>query len=368
MFVVPCFGFGGLEQVLLSIVRGLDRSRFNPSFCALLTPEPELFEQVKGLDMPCYVLDKGEGLNYSMPFRLGRVLAREKVHLVNSHDIGATLYAAPAARLARVRSVIHTDHSQILAKSKYLPVYGWILRNMVTRSIAVSQDLENYLTGTFGVRSDRIETIPNGIDVSRFSGQGEVEYLYGELGIARGEKVVGSVGRLMEQKGMEYLLRAFRLVHERTGDARLVIIGEGELKEDLVNLARELEIGERVVFAGIRRDIPALLRFFDVFALASLWEGQPISIMEAMAAGRPIVATDVGGNAEILEHGRNGRIVPSKDPEAMAASIASLLADPPLADELGRNAHEYAEKVLSSSAMVERYESAFGSVLAGGRP
>ena len=363
MFVVPCFGFGGLEQVVISILKALDRSRFNPSFCSLIDPEPALYGEIEKLGLPCHVLDKGEGVNLALPFRLSRDFRSEKIQLVNSHDIGATLYAAPAARLAGVRHVVHTEHSQILAKSKFPGVYGWLLRNMVAHSITVSSDLENHLIGEFGVGPGRVTTIPNGIDASIFSGERNTEGLRNELGIGENDTVIGSIGRLTPQKGVEYLLEAFEIVHKRNPETRLVLVGDGELKEDLAGLALDLGILDSVLLTGNRRDIPHLLALFDILALASLWEGQPITIMEAMAAGKPIVATDAGGNAEILDHGRNGRIVPVKDPAALAESIHILLSDRQAAGMLGGNARDYAERKLSSSAMVERYEAVYTSVL-----
>ena len=146
MFIVPCFGFGGLEKVVLSIVKNIDRSRFNPSFCTLLRPEPELMSKLEQFDLPCYILQKKDKLDVSLFFRLRKVLAAENVQIINSHDIGATLYAAPAARLAGVGRVVHTDHSQIMTMRQHLGVYRWIFRNLVTYSITVSKDLESYLT------------------------------------------------------------------------------------------------------------------------------------------------------------------------------------------------------------------------------
>jgi len=189
MFVVPCFGFGGLEKVVLSIVKNIDRSRFNPSFCTLLRPEPELMKEIEQYDLPCYVLPKRDGPDISILFKLRKLLAAEKVQLVNSHDIGATLYAAPAARLAGASRVVHTDHSQILAKHKHLGVYRWIFKNLVSHSITVSKDLESYLTGEMGVHPGRITTIPNGIDIELFAAERDLSYLYKEFDIGPGDEV-----------------------------------------------------------------------------------------------------------------------------------------------------------------------------------
>ena len=365
MFVVPCFGYGGLEQVLINIVRDLDRSRFTPSFCSLVEPEPDLYAELKGHDLACHVIEKGDGVKPSLPLKLSRLFRAERVDLVNAHDIGATFYAAPAASLGRVPAFVHTDHSQILAKTKYPGVYRWIWKNLVDFSITVSEDLEEHLVARYGVRPDRVCTIPNGIDTGRFAAGGRTAELRDELGISAGDRVIGTIGRLMRQKGMPYLLEAFRILHAGAPGTTLVIVGDGEERDGLEKLARESGIADKVIFAGIRRDIPDLLAMFDIFTLASLWEGQPITIMEAMAAGRPIVATDAGGTAEVLDSGRYGIIVPKEDPEALARSIRELLDDPARAGRLGEEARIRAEAELSSAAMTKKYEEVFESVYGG---
>jgi len=364
MLVTPCFGYGGLEQVVLSIVARIDRSRFHPSFCTLLAPEPVLYREMERLDLPCYILDKGEGISAGLPFRLAAVMRKERVRLVNTHDIGATLYAAASSRLSGVRTLIHTDHSQILTKKKYRAVYRFVMRNLVDFSIAVSSDLEEHLVNVLGVSRNAVTTIPNGIDTARFSVKGDTSRIRRELGIGESERIIGSIGRLTKQKGMAHLIRAFTTVAARDANTRLVIVGDGELRLELERLCRELGVREKVVFMGIRMDVPVLLSLFDVFAIASLWEGQPIAIMEAMAAGKPIVATDVGGNSEILAGGKYGLLVPAGDAEALAASIARLLVDKSLASKLAGEARAFALRELGAPAMVARYERVFEENLA----
>ena len=365
MFVVPCLGFGGLERVVLDLVRGLDRSRFEPSLCSLLEPHTGMIEATRDLNIAVHVLPKGNGVNYFLPFRLSSLFMRKRVHLVNAHDIGATLYAAAAARLAGVRHVVHTDHSQILTKRGFLPVYRWVFRHGISHATVVSEHLRRYLLDTFSLPEARVTTIPNGIDVERFAVPLDTSSLHRELGIREGALVIGSIGRLMEQKGMEYLLQAFARLSRRGSDMKLVIVGEGELRQDLECLARHLQVSDRVVFTGIRNDIPHLMRLFDVFVLPSLWEGQPITIVEAMAAGRAIVATDVGGNAEILHHGEFGVLVSPRDENALADAIDALLSDAARAGGLGKRAASHAERELTSASMVRRYEELFAAIAMG---
>ena len=363
MFITPCFGVAGLEQVVLNIIHCLDRTKFNPSFCSFMEPDPTMYEKLMKLDLPCYILSKKIGIDYFLPVKLHNVLIKEKVDLVNSHDIGATIYAAPAGRLAGIKKVIHTEHSQILTKSKYFCLYRWIMKNWVSFAITVSYDLEKYFIKKMRVSNNKVETIPNGIDIHKFESYEDITYLKKYFQIGENEKIIGSIGRLTEQKAYEYLLRAFNIVLKDSPNTKLIIVGEGNLRESLEKLSRNLQIEDRVIFTGIRQDIPNLLRLFDVFALSSLWEGQPITIMEAMAAGKPIVVTDVGGNREILGQDKYGLIVPPKQPVALAKAISKVLSDKKLAEKLGNDAKAYSTEKLSHLGMVRKYESVFDSVI-----
>ena len=381
MIVVPCFGYGGLEQVVLHLARGLDRGRFTPSVCSLLPPEPPLLEELLSTGVPCHVLDKGAGVNPVLPLRLARLMRREGIRLVNSHDVGATIYAAPAARLAGVRHVVHTDHSQILALKKRLWLFRGLLRGWTSFSVTVSHELERHLVERLGVAPRAVATVPNAVDTERFAAGGDAAGLRRELGLPPDAVVVGSIGRLTEQKGYAHLLRAFASLAASRPLLRLVITGTGELRGDLEREARAAGIAGRVIFTGVRRDVPTLLALFDVFVLPSLWEGQPITLMEAMAAGRPIVATDVGDNARILGAagtrdgvapppggylaGERGLLVPSGDAAALAAAVGRLADDRGLASSLGARAAAHARGEFDVAAMVRRYEAVYESVLAG---
>lgn len=362
MILTPCFGFGGLERVILGMVANIDRTRFSPLFCTIQEPEKDMYRKIEDLDIPCFIIEKGEGMNYSLPFKLSRLMRRERIDLVNSHDIGATLFAATAARLAGVKRVVHTDHSQILTITRFASAYHWIIRHLVSHSITVSKDLEEFFANTISLDINRITTIPNGIDISRFTISSDSSSLRKEFGIAKNTMVVGTIGRLMEQKGTEYLIRACAQLKERYPDFTLVLVGEGELRTDLEGLTAGLGMDDKIIFTGIRDDTPELLNLFDLFVLPSLWEGQPITIIEAMAAGKPIIATDVGGNAEILQHGEFGVLVPSRDSGKLAEAMEKLFVDRPMARKLGELAQVHAAAELTSASMTRRYEDIFLSL------
>jgi sugar transferase (PEP-CTERM/EpsH1 system associated) len=365
MFVAPCFGVGGLERVILELVANIDRSRFTPSFCTLLAPDREMYRAIERLDLSCSVLDKGDGINLSLPARLARLMRRERIDVVNAHDIGATLYAAPAARLAGISRVVHADHSQILTKTRHTSIYRLVMRRFVEHTVTVSRDLADYLAREYGIERDRITIIPNGIDVSRFADAVDSSRVREELGIGPEKRIIGTIGRLTEQKGTEYLIRAFAGLARDIPDLALVVVGDGELRPGLERLASELGAGSSVVFAGIREEIPEFLNLFDLFVLPSLWEGQPLTLLEAMAAGKPVIAADVGGNVEILRGGDLGVLVPPRNVGVLADAMRRLLADRSLAQDLGRRSRAHAASEFGASKMTRRYERVFDSLLSG---
>jgi glycosyltransferase involved in cell wall biosynthesis len=236
------------------------------------------------------------------------------------------------------------------------------MRRLVTHTIAVSYDLADFLVSEYRIEPERISTIPNGIDVGRFAAGLDVTGIREQLGISGDKRIIGTIGRLMEQKGTEYLIRAYAVLARAHPDTCLVIVGDGELRGGLERLAGDLGVGDSVIFTGIRQDIPEMLTLFDIFVLPSLWEGQPITIMEAMAAGKPVVATDAGGNEEILHRGEFGMIVPTHDPGALCDAIGKLLADRALARQLGERARDQACSELTSAVMTRRHEKIFESL------
>ena len=301
MFVTPAFVYGGLERVILDLVKALDRERFGPMICSLYPPAPGMKPRLDAAGIPFFALDKGDGVNLRLVLELARLFRRERVDLVNAHDIGATFYAGPAARLAGIRRVVHTDHSQVLGLRRRLGMFGAVLRHTAARATTVSEHLRRFLVEKLRYPAARVQVIPNGMDLSAYEKPSADRRA--EFGFGPEDKVIGACGRLTEQKGMIHLVRALPGLLKAQPAARLLIVGDGPQRGELAAEAAERGVGARVTLTGNRDDLPGLMRTMDVFALPSLWEGQPLVLLEAMAAGVPIVATEVGGDAEVLADG-----------------------------------------------------------------
>ena len=226
-----------------------------------------------------------------------------------------------------------------------------VLTPQMNQLIAVSQAIEAKLEAE-GRTTAPIRRIYNGVDLSRYENQEPCCTLPEEYGMEPGSQIVGVVARLEPEKGHPTLLEAWPAVLRSVPDAYLLIVGEGSRRDALEALTRDLHIAHRVVFTGRRDDVPAVTAALDVAVLPSYREAQGLSILEALALSRPVVASDVGGIPEVITDGVTGVLVPPHDPDALAAAIVRLLRDHPYADTLGRAGHDMVHDRFDIGTMV----------------
>ncbi|HET9185409.1 MAG TPA: glycosyltransferase family 4 protein, partial [Solirubrobacterales bacterium] len=293
--------------------------------------------------------------------RLARRLRGERPDLFHAHLSWplAAKWATAAAVLAGRPTVatVHLVPEFRLARSSY-----WQLRALargVDRYIAVSQALADELAGRFHWPREKIDVVYNAVRLERFGGAAPT-FLRAELAGDEQRPVVFTCARLDAQKGLDVLLRAAAAVPE----AVFAIAGEGPLGPSLEGLASELGVADRVRFLGFRRDIPELMAAADVFTLPSLYEGSPLAVLEAMAARRAIVSSAIGGTNEVIVDGESGLLVPPGDPEALAAALRRVLADPGLRESLAANARNRVEERFTPAAMVRSVEHVYEQLLA----
>lgn len=327
-----CRPAGGTEGQLIHLVERLDRDRFSPRVFCLHSPEgygePVVFE-----DAPSEVLDLRVGADPRLPVAIAALawrLRRERVDVVQTHFRDANLVGVSAARLARVPLVVSTRRGVPYWQSET----GLRVLKRLNRSVHVfvanSEATRDRYVESEGLDPRRVEVIPNGLDPTRF-GPLDLERrgrLRRELGLDPVAPVVGIVANLREVKGIDVLLRAFASVLAVVPEARLVVVGEGPDRQRLRAVHDELGLGERARWLGARPDVPDLLQAFDVGVLASHSESFSNSILEYLAAGMPVVVTDVGGAREAVRDGENGFVVPPADAAAMAARLIELLRRP----------------------------------------
>lgn len=303
-------------------------------------------------------------------WRLRRYLIAHPYDIVHTHTSKAGFVGRAAAWMARIPAIVHTVHGFAFHEESSraaLRVYSFLERRAAHwchRLVTVSRFHRQWALELGIGYPGQVVAIPNGIPATRVAQSRSSEAVRAELGIAPETVMVMAPGRLAPQKGLEYLVEAFELLVRRgRRNAVLVIVGDGVLREPLQQKCRELGIDERVVFTGYRADIGDIVSASDYIALPSLREGLSIALLEAMAAGKPIVTTSIGSNLEATDNGRVASIVPPKDAVALADSIEHLLQNPDVAAGLGRAARERFDACYTERRMLDAYVSLYHELL-----
>ena len=358
---------GGAQEHLFGLVSRMDKSRYDVSIVALSPGSAVRKLERAGFDV--LVIDE---LDDAIAVgALAAHLVDVRADVIHNHMYRAELVGTRAAiALGEVGHrrpyVVSTVHSSRIRSDEDRQE----LRDLTTRMdqlIAVSKMIEHKLEDE-GRTGAPIRLIYNGVDLSRYDDQEACCTLPDEYGMEPGSEIVGVVARLEPEKGHPTLLEAWPLVLRSVPDAYLLIVGEGSRRGALEAQARELRIAHRVVFTGRRDDVPAVTAALDVAVLPSYREAQGLSILEAMALSRPVVASNVGGIPEMITDGVTGLLVPPHEPAALAAGIVRLLVDHPLADTLGRAGHDLVHDRFCIQLMVNAVEAIYDEGAAAIRP
>ncbi len=357
--IVHSLGIGGLENGLVNLVNPPSPGIRHVIVC--MSPDGGFRSR---LNQGVEVLSLNKRLGHDLPtfVKLVRLLQRIRPHIVHSRN-WATFDAVLAARLAGVPVVIHGEHGREFTdpegRNSRRNRARRLFAPLVSRFVTVSNHLRRWLVEEVRIPAQKVITIHNGVDTTRFAPTDRAA-ARAALGLASGQPVIGTVGRLDPVKDHATLIRAFSRVRSTCGDVTLLIAGDGPCKEDLQALVATLGLNEHVRFLGERHDIPGVLAAMDVFVLPSIAEGISNTILEAMAAGLPVVATRVGGNPELVEDGVNGILVPQGDSEALATAVATYLRDPHLLEVHGKSSRLRAVEAFG----LERMRGAYANLYA----
>ena len=410
--VVLSLDVGGLERLVVDLAR--EGARLGQRAAVVCLERPgTLADDAHAVGAEVYCVNKRPGLRPSIIGPLARLFRELKSDVVHTHQIGALLYAGPAARRAGIHAVIHTEHGKHYARRRTRWL-GRIAGRYAQRFCCVSHDIAAAVRAMKVAPAAKLAVVPNGIDVERFGrvqGSGfrvqEREQGTGnreqgsdanvsaspplrvspspatETAAAGGTPqrafptespapspdspapplTIGTIGRLNEIKQQDLLLRAFARLAAQRPDVRLLLVGEGPLRGELERLAVELRLGDRVHFAGYQPQPEQWLHKMDLFALTSRSEGMPLSILEAWAAGVPVVASAVGGVPELVEDGVTGRLFTSGDEAALAESMEALCADGPLRCRLAEAALARVRRDFSLTRMAADYDGEYRNLL-----
>lgn len=356
--VINTLELAGMEYGVVKVANRLDPDRIQAGIVCL-TYQADTTRSIIRPHIRVLALGADPRRNWRLIPALARVFRDQGIQAIHSHNWQTYLYGVLGARLAGVPVVIHGEHGHDTERASNLRiVVKRALVPLVTRFVAVSRQLGVEFTREWRIPPERLTVVPNGVDLDTFRLDVPTDELRRSLGLAPEHRVITNVGGLRPVKDHPTLLRAFARVHARHPEARLLIVGSTNIpggKEHLEQLTASLQVTPAVIFAGIRHDIPALLALSDVYVNSSTFEGMSNTILEAMAMGKPIVATAVGGNAELVVEGHTGLLTPAGDPERMAEKIESLLANDAQRTAMGRAARSWVERHHRMAGMVEAY-------------
>jgi len=350
---------GGLQKVVVNICRAIDRDKFDVSVLCLrdigaFAPELESL----GIRV-LYIPQKENGTDYFSFLKVARILKEEKFDVIHTHNTQPFIDGTIGAVLAGVKTIIHTDHARVFPDKRRYMFAEWLMSKFAYKVVGVSEHTSSNLIKYEKISSKKVITIPNGVDGSVYNVNVDKVKKKKEIGIEGDGPVIGLGVRLAKQKGINYLLQAMPEIIKNYPNITLVIAGSGEIENDLKNEAVNLGIQENTIFAGPRLDMPELLKIFDLYILPSLWEGLPMVLIESMAAGCPVVATNVGGNYMAIEHGKNGSLIEPKNPALLSSEIIKLLQDNELRERYVRKGYETFKSKFSVKIMTEKYQNLY---------
>jgi glycosyltransferase involved in cell wall biosynthesis len=367
VYAISTMGVGGTPRHLLEVFAHLDRRAWTPVLYCFDAGRAAQSYLPAARALGVEVIDGRVGQSLQghrmLPplFRLRAQLKRRKVAVVHSYLFHANFLGTLAARAAGVPVALVSKRSLDTYPSRWERTVCRIANRLADRVMVNAEAVGRNVVTAEGAARDRVTVLPNGIDVARV-----------DAAVARRETppltsgrgpVIGTIGRLSEKKGQADLLEAAARVFEHVPTARLCLVGDGPLRATLETRAAELGIRDRVDFTGSIPDGVRKLADFDVFVLPSHMEGMSNGLLEAHAAGVPVVATDVGGNAEVTRDGETGLVVPSRDPLALADAILRLIKDPGRARAMAAAGRKRIDSEFTVQRMVTRMEHLYGGLL-----
>ncbi len=341
---------GGATQATIGVLNNLHN------------PHLELYEAAIEKKLPAVLFKCGGRFDLITVSEIRRFASTQNIDIIHCHGYKSNMYGLTATVFSKVKKVstvhnwIKTDRTLIVYS-----VIDKILLRFFDAIVAVSGDIKNELISS-GIPLKKISTISNGIGLERFSSGKKDENLRKELGFSPGDKIIGTVGRMSQEKGHIHLLEAAKRVMESVPGTKLLIAGDGPLRSGLEQAARVLGISDKVVFAGVRKDIPRVLSIIDIFVLPSLVEGMPIALLEAMASGKCIIASETGDIPKLIINGQTGILVKPGDTDGLHKAMVSLLNDESLSVLLAGNAYRKVVNEYSSENMSREYTSLYSKL------
>ncbi len=360
------FKVEGPNAVLFELVRHLDPRRFRPIAACMHAGGP-VRAQYDRAGVETHDFDMRALGDARVVPAIVRFIRRHGIDLVHAQLLRAEFYGTLVARVAGVPSVLTVANTDPYRAGWRHPVKRVLSRTAVglaTRVVAASEGVREYVARHQGVPANRMVVVHNAIDPAAYASNTPPADLLQRLRQDPGNVVICAAGRLDPQKGLEHLLRALAIVTRDRPHVKAIILGEGPLRSPLEQLAADLRLGDRVTFGGFRQDLPAVFAVADIFVMSSLWEGLPMALLGAMAAGLPVVATRVAGHTDVVRDGETGWLVPAAAPDALANRLAMLIDRRDLRRRMGEASRLRIALEFNAPTMARAYERVYDACLA----
>lgn len=354
---------GGLERAVIDLIRA-QMSLGHRCQVVCLFERGTLADELVDLGVPVHACAKRRGFDLRALRRARALIKAHDTEVLHTHNAVAHYHAVIAALALPIRRTINTRHG--MGALDTASRREWLYRRTLFATnavVTVCEAAKRELARLGAVPEAKLVAVPNGIRVERFAladAKSRCRFV-SNFGLPPGTRVIGTVGRLVRAKNHAGLISAFAQIADRQPDCVLVIVGDGELRGELDAQIRSLSMEGRVILLGDRNDVGELLAGFGIFAMSSLTEGYSIALLEACAVGIPIVATDVGGNSEIVRAGLNGVLVPPADNRQLAQALCELLANPDASAKMGKEGRDWALEHGSFTAMAASYDAVYGA-------
>jgi glycosyltransferase involved in cell wall biosynthesis len=318
----------GVKRLFAWMIPRFDRERFNVSLVSLRKKDVSE-ETLESFGVDITYLHKSKFDPATLPALL-KVIDRKKIDILHLHGYGATTFGRLAGAMRRIPTILH-EHANLTDTPWFQKLADAALEPVTDIALAVSQSTADFVVNARRVPARKVKVVYLGVPLEEFSRvrpAEEIQAARRELGIAATDFAIGTVTRLHDSKGNAYLVDAAQRVLQQRPHARFFVVGEGPLREPLEQQARALNLGDRFVFAGFAKDVARVVSAFDVSVFPSLWEGTPLTVFEALAMGKAIVATDADGLLDVLTNERDAIIVPKRNAEALASGLIRVIDEP----------------------------------------
>lgn len=344
LFCIGNLNIGGAEKLILNQIKNIDHNNFDPVLLTLFPEKKDSYTNLNNLPIPIYQSVGFKGpLDIVSWFKTYQLLKREKFDIICTHLFEANFIIRFVNLFVRCPRVFVFEHNIYWKKAKWKILADRFFSYQTTKIFVDSQAVLDFTSKQEKIAKDKFAVLPYPIELAPLPDSTHLDNLKRELNLPADYVIVGSVARFVEQKGLKYFLQAIRFIldHQTLVKAHFLLVGYGNLEEALKDEAKKLKLDSVLTFSP-PRDIKTILPIIDIFVLSSLWEGQPIAMLEAMAAKRAVVATNVGGVSEILLNRENGLIVEKEDSKALGKAILELINNKDLRLKLGQNGFDAA--------------------------